>query len=103
MEGGRALKLTAFSSLLMLLTQSALLLPLFPPSSPPRPLLAANLVFLLNVDVLFWLLSLVQKSTWVGAGDRAKEGGAGGGETRYGRPRGMDRHVPSTFVHTIPS
>ena len=86
--------MTAFSSLLLLLTQSALLLP---PSSPPRPLLAANLVFLLNVDVLFWLLSLVQKSTWVGAGDRAKEGREGGGQTQAAQ---RDRYVPSTIVHT---
>jgi hypothetical protein len=30
-----------------------------------KPLLAANLVFFLNVDVLFWVLSLIQGSTWV--------------------------------------
>jgi hypothetical protein len=32
-----------------------------------RPLLAVNVVFMLNVCVLFWLISLVQRSTWVGA------------------------------------
>lgn len=30
-----------------------------------KPLLAVNVVFFLNVCVLFWLISLAQGSTWV--------------------------------------
>ncbi len=30
-----------------------------------KPLLAVNVVFFLNVNVLFWLISLLQGSTWV--------------------------------------
>lgn len=30
-----------------------------------RPLLAVNVVFLLNVDVLFWLLGVAQDNHWV--------------------------------------
>lgn len=32
-----------------------------------RPMVAVNVIFFLNVDVLFWLLALAQSSTWVSA------------------------------------
>ena len=37
----------------------------FPSLQRFRPLLAANLIFFANVDVLFWVLSLIQNTTWV--------------------------------------
>ncbi len=52
------------------------------------PFLAANLVFLLNVDVLFWLVFLAQGSTWVGHGLEEEEGGLGGGGGGGGGVRG---------------
>ena len=30
-----------------------------------RPLVYVNLLFLLNVDVLFWIISIISGSTWV--------------------------------------
>jgi hypothetical protein len=38
---------------------------LFAAEAPWHPLVVANVIFALNIDLLFWLIALAQRSTWL--------------------------------------